>query len=852
MNSPARIPLAFLITIFLGQLASTEAQTVWDAGGASDTSINLSANWNNNTANSLNGSQAGQFGTGGTTATMNVAGFFSTLTFNRDSALGFTINGPSTLSVLASGSGATANFNVSDTAGNGTTTINAPLQVNTDAGGTRLLVVDNREAGTTGASLVISNGLGASNSNAYGLRFGSSGSTRISGAITGNLSSNIQQASIAGQNMSGTVTIAGNQSLGSAQVNIAGNGGSVNGNVASTARFVMGDSASDVQSWGGTTVNQAATVEIKSTATLSGSVSLSNAATNGSSGGTLDVSGNLAATTLAIGGSAYSGVLRVSGNATFSGAITSGATAGSKIIGGNTSPGTLTLASGTIGSAVALGGSGSNENNLALVKNTTGTLTVNSATNTYTGGTTLVEGGGSGSFGIALGANNALGSGPLTIGTSATTDARLRMAGFNQTVSALSSGAVGARVIENFGSANSTFSVSQSSNTTYSGFLRDRSTSSASATGNLALVKDGSGTLSLSNASNQYTGATALSGGVLEVTSLSNGGIVKTVTTTAGCSTVTMSDTTGLSTGMTFVAANLPTGFSVSTVTSGSITISTSSGIVSGTSTAHFGTASSLGLSTSDAANLVFGGGTLRYTGGNSSTDRNFAIQSGHSARWDVANPATTLTLTGGAAASTGGMEKLGGGILSLNATNSHSGGTVITAGTLRAAAVNALGSTSNVTVANTATLEVAVSGAISDTAAVTLAGGTLLRSATVDETFGALTLTANSTINYGAAGIGTLSFGAYANGSDSFRLSVLNFREGSVLRFASNITNITDSTLFSFDNGFTSSWDGSTFTITAIPEPTALAALGVFAILAAVRVIRRYRSASVRSTLAI
>ncbi|MBC8011979.1 MAG: hypothetical protein H7067_17985, partial [Burkholderiales bacterium] len=417
MTSPTRKVLATTLLAQMAALGSLSAQTIWDGGGA-DTNINTAANWNNDVVNLLNGTQAATFGTAGSTATMNVAGAFTSLTFNRDNAAGFTVNGASNLTVSASGSGATANLSVSNTAGNGVSTISAPLRVNTDAGGTRLLVIDNRENGTTGESLVISGGLAATTpANGYGLRFGGSGSTRITGTLANVGTTNIQQASIAGQPFSGTVTIAGNQALTSVNVQIGSTGGSVDGQVGSTARIVMGDSVSDVQSWAGTSVLQAATVQIKSTATLSGGVSLSNGASNGSSGGTLDVSGNLSATALAIGGAAYSGVLKVSGNATFSGAITSGATAGSKIVGGGASNGTLTLASGTVGSAVALGGAGTNENNLAVVKATTGTLTVSSANNTYSGGTTIVDGGGSGSFAIALGANHALGSGPLAIGT---------------------------------------------------------------------------------------------------------------------------------------------------------------------------------------------------------------------------------------------------------------------------------------------------------------------------------------------------------------------------------------------------------------------------------------------------
>jgi fibronectin-binding autotransporter adhesin len=740
-----------LVAALMAQLASfgtLSAQTVWDGGGG-DSLINTAANWNNDAVNALNGSQPAAFANSGATATLNVDGAFTTLTFNRNDVGGFTVNGPGALSVVGSGSGATANLSVSDTAADGVATVNASFKVNTDAGGTRLLVIDNRETGPAGASLVFAGGIAATNpANAYGLRFGGTGSTRIAGPLATPITTNIQQASVGGQNMAGTVTLAGNQSLGSAQVNIAGTS---SGPVAATARFVMGDSLADLQSWASTTVNQAATVEIKSTATLTGGISLSNPGSGGASGGTLDVSGNLSATTLALGGAAYSGVLKVSGNASFSGALTSGATVGSKIIGGGVSTGTLTLASGTVGTAVALGGPAEHENNLALVKSATGTLTINSANNTYAGGTTIAQGGGSGSFAVALGAPNALGTGPLVIGTASTTGngARLRLAGFSQTVSALSSGATtNARVIENFGATDSTLTVNQATDTFYSGFLRDRTSSSATATGTVSLVKDGPGTLTLTNTSNQHTGATILNGGVLEIAALSNGGIVKTITSTAGSNLVTTPDTTGLNPGMTFVSPTLPTGFAVSTVDSGTnLTLNTSAGITTGSGTAHFGLASSLGLSTRAAANLVFAGGTLRYTGSTTSSDRHFTILSGQIAKWDVANAAATLTLNGAATASTGGLEKLGPGSLTLAGANTYTGDTVVSAGTLLLGANGSVG-TSRIVLNSGTTLDISGVTATSVTLGGGLGGGgTVLapgKSLTVAGTFtpGALAVT--------------------------------------------------------------------------------------------------------------
>ncbi len=771
-----------------GMLAPLTAQTIWDGGGGGNTTINLADNWDNNLLPANNGTASVQFGTGGSLATLNVDYYFRTLTFNRNDSAGFTINGPGTLSINSSSSGSTSNLIVSDTAGNGTTTINANLRINTDGASTRLLVIENREAGTSGESLLITNGISSSNStNAYGMRFGGSGSTRISGAITGTVTSNLQQALISGQNMAGTVTIAGNQSLGSAQVNIAGTG---SGSVASSAKFVMGDNTADVQSWGSTTVNQNATVEVRSSATT-GAIALSNAGSAGSSGGTLNVTGNLSATTLAIGGAAYSGILRVSGNAAFSGAITTGATAGSKIVGGGSSSGTLTLSSGTIGSSVTIGGGGTNENNVGLVKASTGSLNIN-GTNTYSGGTTIVDGGAGGSFAIALGANNALGSGPLVLGSTATgtNGARFRMNGFNQTVSALSTGnTANARVIENFGSSNSLLTVNQSSNTTFAGILRDRTTGATGATGVLGLTKSGAGVLTLSGSSSTYTGVTTLSGGVLEVASFGTAGLARTVSTTASSNIVTVDDTTGLSAGMTFSAATLPAGFTILSIDSATqITISTNSNIATGTGVAAvFGVNSSIGMATSDASNLVFDGGTLRYTGGNSTSNRNFTINGTKTARFDVSTADATLTLSGNTSAGSGSLEKLGAGTLALTGSNGYTGGTTLSAGTLAVNSNASLGASSgNLTFAGNSTLATtadisssrnyainsSVSATIDTAAATTLSNSGLISGAgnLVKQGAGTLTLAGNNTYTGTTTiGSGTLQIG---DGADSGSLA--------------------------------------------------------------------------------
>jgi hypothetical protein len=160
-----------------------------------------------------------------------------------------------------------------------------------------------------------------------------------------------------------------------------------------------------------------------------------------------------------------------------------------------------------------------------------------------------------------------------------------------------------------------------------------------------------------------------------------------------------------------------------------------------------------------------------------------------------------------------------------------------ITGGTLAASGAGsneALKSITSLTVGSGATLLIGESNQVNDGAFVTLSGGTIQRATGVSEVFGALEVTGTSFLDFGTGSTGTMSFGAYA---PSALLTVNNFLPGNVLTFGSNLTDdIGDTGLFSFSGGFTSSWSSSTstFTITAIPEPsTVIAALGLLALMA-------------------
>jgi len=194
------------------------------------------------------------------------------------------------------------------------------------------------------------------------------------------------------------------------------------------------------------------------------------------------------------------------------------------------------------------------------------------------------------------------------------------------------------------------------------------------------------------------------------------------------------------------------------------------------------------------------------------------------------ANLSVGVRITDGVS-SAGSLSKTGAGTLTLSGSNSYTGTTTVSNGTLQlnSAAGGAAGSTTNVVVSG-GILLISQSNQMNDSAAVTLSGGTIQRGSAVTETFGNLNLTTASFMDFGTGTASSLNFGTYTGGG--FKLSVNNFLVGNVLTFKTNLSgSITNTSLFAFDNGFTSNWNGgtSTFTITAIPEPsTIVAALGL------------------------
>jgi autotransporter-associated beta strand protein len=195
---------------------------------------------------------------------------------------------------------------------------------------------------------------------------------------------------------------------------------------------------------------------------------------------------------------------------------------------------------------------------------------------------------------------------------------------------------------------------------------------------------------------------------------------------------------------------------------------------------------------------------------------------------------AGTTTTESGVLSGSGGITKAGTGTLLVTASNSFTGDTIVNAGVLNlnSATGSALGASTNVTVS--ATLLISQSGQVNDSAAVTLSGGTIQRASGVSEVFGNLNVTAASFLDYSGGTGGSLQFGGIDyTPSALLSLQLVNFTQGNslVIQTGTDLTSyIGTGFTFSGAGGFgSSSFNGSTFTITAIPEPsTVIAAIGL------------------------
>jgi autotransporter-associated beta strand protein len=289
-----------------------------------------------------------------------------------------------------------------------------------------------------------------------------------------------------------------------------------------------------------------------------------------------------------------------------------------------------------------------------LNKTGTGTLVLGGA-NTYTGATNINAGT------LRNGTANVIpNTSAVTVASAATYD----LNSFSETIGSLAgggtvtSGAAGALTLTAGGDNTSTL---------FSGVLQNGS-------GTVAFTKTGTGTLTLTGA-NTYSGLTTISGGILLIQNSAALG------TTAGGTTVSSGATLELQSGI-FVGAEPLT--------------------LSGAGVSSFGALRNLSgnnsfagaITLTSASTIYSDAGTLTLTGG--IVNGGFAVTFG-----GAGNISESNVISG-----TGALVKNDGGVLTLSGSNTFTGSTTISAGTLQVNTNNALGTAaSGTTVANGAAL---------------------------------------------------------------------------------------------------------------------------------------------------
>ncbi len=260
------------------------------------------------------------------------------------------------------------------------------------------------------------------------------------------------------------------------------------------------------------------------------------------------------------------------------------------------------------------------------------------------------------------------------------------------------------------------------------------------------LTKIGAGTLSL-NGANNYTGATLISVGTLQLGSGATTGSLSASSAITNNATLAFNRSNTLTQGTEFAATISGTG-GVNQVGAGTT-------ILNGTNTyagATLISAGTLQLGDGGTTGSLATGSTIT-TNGTLAFNRSNALVQGT----DFA-----AGITG-----TGGVTQAGSGTTTLNSTNAYTGVTAVSNGTLLVSGSLSATTTVNITAG---TLLLGASNVINDAAAVNLGGGTF-NTGGFSETLGALTLSATSTIDFGAGNANELTFTTLTLGSNNLNI---------------------------------------------------------------------------------
>jgi autotransporter-associated beta strand protein len=183
----------------------------------------------------------------------------------------------------------------------------------------------------------------------------------------------------------------------------------------------------------------------------------------------------------------------------------------------------------------------------------------------------------------------------------------------------------------------------------------------------------------------------------------------------------------------------------------------------------RIGHANALGTS----GNITFGGGALQY-GSGITTDLSSRLKNSGTAILVDTNSNNVTFASVVDSSNSGGLTKNGSGTLTLSGNNTYTGTTTVNSGTLTGAAAGALGESTVINVSGGSFL-VTAENAVNDNAVINLNGGRMAVSGTFNETVGALTLSANSTLDF-AGFVGTLRFSGIGSWATGAKLAIWNW----------------------------------------------------------------------------
>ena len=506
----------------------------------------------------------------------------------------------------------------------------------------------------------------------------------------------------------------------------------------------------------------------------------------GSGGGTFDTNGNNVALGTGISGGggitkAGSGTLTLTGVNTYQGGTTINTGTISVAANDNLGSGALAFGSGTLQTTASfamwrattlnsggtfdvasgttlthggvIGGTG------GLTKAGGGTLVL-TAVNTYQGGTTINAGT------LELSDSASIAASGLVDLAAAGASFDISPSTIDQTIQDLR-GVAGSRV--RLGDYSLT--VGTANSTTFAGIVD----AGPFGLGTGGLIKQGSGTLTLTGA-NTYTGGTTITGGLINFTTLGNFG-TGNVTLDGGGVQWAAGNTIDISTRLSAIGSNGGT-FDTN---GNNVTLATAISGTGGITKVGNGTLTLSGINTYGGATAI-NGGTLALSGNGSiasSSGVNLAAagatfdiagSSGNQIIQDLSGGAGSIVTLGansltvgsmwnettfdGVIGGTGGLIKQRYGTLILTGANTYTGGTTITGGTLKISADNNLGDASGtLTIGGTSRL-------------MTTASFTISRSATLNGGLGAFDVATGTTLTYSGAIGGTGRLGKYGGGT--------------------------------------------------------------------------------------